>query len=291
MKNINDFFSNKKTSPNLLMRDCFSVVNSSQNKNNYHNSMNFDNKFIRKPYYGSFSTKEEYLNCLNILNLCTTEIRTLEEFLQERIFPTLKDKSSFLDVGVGNGSITHATGDKFSQITLIDPSLEALEKIHIPFKKVIKINKPVQEVQLQPSSFNFILLSHILYYLPHEIIHPLINHLYEALKDRGCLLMVISEDLHKRQIIEHFGYQPLKLESIILQHPTLANIMKISYSKETICLRTMECALAVASIFFNDASVTVKADDLEEYLESIYNKENNFYEFNIIQKYIVLNKQ
>ncbi|WP_032112896.1 class I SAM-dependent methyltransferase [Candidatus Paracaedibacter symbiosus] len=237
-----------------------------------------------------FDSRVDYLASLDLLNKCSTETRHIKEFIIKAIFPAIKNKFSFLDVGVGNGQITHSIANHFSSVTLVDPVAESLKKISLPLKNLIKINKSILDVDLSPLSFDFILLSHVLYYIPENKFAPLLQQLYERLNKGGCLLIVISEGLEKKQIIEDFGGHDWGLESLILECCDFTNNIQTYHSTEFLRMANIENLTSAVSIFLDDANVVANAQNLKKYLESFYKENTNTYEIKLLQKYFMIKR-
>lgn len=251
-------------------------------------SLNQDKE--NKDLYGIFDSEQDYLMCLEILNKYSTEIPNAENFIVNNVLPRIKEKFSALDVGVGNGKISKLVGDNFSKLTFVDTSLEALENLSFPSKEVVKINKSILDIDLGNSSFDFILLSHVLYYLPEKEYFLLLKKLYNQLNEHGCILIIISEGINKKEIIENFSGRHWEIESKIIQCCGFTENIEVHHELESICISNLEKFMSVVGIFLNDAGVVVNNITLKGYLQSLYKENLNTYKLEFLQKYILIMK-
>lgn len=240
--------------------------------------------------WGKFHSKEDYLDSLYVLNNIGTELTSIRKFIEKLILPSLKNKHSFIDIGVGDGSITNFVGCHFANITLVDPAAKSLENVSLLPKQVAKINQDILYADLGSLSFDFILLSHVLYYIPEKELPHLLQKLYNRLNEGGCMTIIVSEGLDKDKIINHFTKQTTTLESKILHYADFANNILTYHSTESINTTDINNLMDIASIFLNDRETCAETFELKDYLKTFYKPTLKAYELKLLQKYIVIRK-
>lgn len=243
---------------------------------------------------GKFNNNESYYESLKILTDSSKEINNRYKFISHILFKNIKNYQNFLDVGCGDGKLTRFVGKKFKNIVAIDSKDEALEQLQ-PFQffnnKILqKIKGSILTMQLPKNiKYDFILLSHSIYYIPESEIKYLINKLFNLLNVNGVILIIFSEGLNREELVLSFGAQKLSIEKLIAD--SLRDVPYISSSlyliQEAFISNDFEKMSKIASICFNDVNITTTKERLKNYL--IYNHYNNgYYEINMYQKFYLL---
>jgi len=77
-----------------------------------------------------------------------------------------------IDIGIGDGELTALAANYFQEITMVDPSVYALESAAQRIatdKKLHQMATSIVDATLPTNHYNLAILSHTLYYLPRDL--------------------------------------------------------------------------------------------------------------------------
>ncbi|MFH1729827.1 MAG: class I SAM-dependent methyltransferase [Pseudomonadota bacterium] len=132
---------------------------------------NYNERF--KKNYLSFSNEKERLSkCLN-------------DYLKDYKF------DSFLDIGAGNGLVTEAIAKNFKEISIVEKEKSFCDELKQKFKLACIKNESILDVNFDEGKFDFILISHVLYYFPIHEWTSLLEKVFSWLKKDGQLMVVL----------------------------------------------------------------------------------------------------
>lgn len=157
-----------------------------------------------------------YKKQFDLLSDYTTEYEDMREFLRKEIFPKLPSQGHFLDIGAGRGNYAQPFSQEFTQTTIIEPNKMFFDDILVWAKangtRIAGYNSAWQMVDLE-SQADFILISHMLYYVPKDKRLGFIQKAYDVLNPGGYMLIVLnSEDSGIRKIYKEFYPEDLYAE-------------------------------------------------------------------------------
>ncbi|WP_020562104.1 class I SAM-dependent methyltransferase [Methylosarcina fibrata] len=117
---------------------------------------------------------------------------------------TLPSRQVFIDVGAGNGLVTSWFTDAFDQTIALEPndSLRAELKNNCPLAEVF--SEGIMEAAIADSG-DFVLCSHVLYYLDSSDWMPTLEKLASMLSSDGILIVVLQHhDTQCMRMMRHF---------------------------------------------------------------------------------------
>ena len=159
---------------------------------------------------GIFDSEKDYINSLDLFMAAGFEREHLEEIIIRMITPRLKDCKEILDIGVGNGDLSKLIDGNCEFVTAIDNKQEALN--NLPNKmgssfvnNVDKIKGTILDTEVLNKGYDFIVLSHMLYYIEEKERIKLIDKLYNLLSEKGTILIIYNDNGDREPLAEHFG--------------------------------------------------------------------------------------
>lgn len=111
------------------------------------------------------------------------------------IISSLQSKNNFLDIGSGFGNLTLLLSKQFSETTIIEPNKVYFDEV-MKSGKIKGFNKSWEEVILN-DGFDFILASHIFYYLDKKEWVNQINRMLDKVCPNGKLIIVLQSEKSK----------------------------------------------------------------------------------------------
>lgn len=122
----------------------------------------------------------------------TNEKSVIEKFIMENI--KFNNKTSFLDIGAGDGSLALKLSKKVKSTLVVEPN-QSFYKLLLKQKGIRILNKIWEEVNLN-ESFDFILVAYVITYFPKTKRGQLIKKIYNMLNHGGSIL-ILSVDAQK----------------------------------------------------------------------------------------------
>lgn len=120
----------------------------------------------------------------------------LAEFVEENLLPQIPSKVDFLDIGGGNGDVTNRLANHFDKTTVVEP--DPLFALHFQKQGYITHQKNFQDAQL--AQYDFVLCSHVLYYIPQADWASCLKKMHDAIRPHGkglILMMGTSGHWHE----------------------------------------------------------------------------------------------
>lgn len=266
-------------------------------------------RFGNRDIYGNFNNTEEYLITLKLLAASGQEKTHREIILFREVISKMTSKNfrtnSFLDIGIGNGELTRYFAPFFSRVTIVDQNKEILNNFVLNDKKIERINDSVQNYSsplYNGDKYNFILLSHVLYYIEKSQREKLIKSLYELLSDDGILVVIYNSGGSRGKLGKHFNseFDDLSdLHDIFLPKSKDAALsdftcINIHYTIETFSSAYVDVIKRIANICLNDAKAEAKSEDLENFIvnnHTVLESNNTLFEISLEQNIIIIGKQ
>ncbi len=136
----------------------------------------------------------EYQRQLNLFCNSSTE-KGIELTRIGEIMAGLKQRGKFLDVGAGGGDLTIPISQSFPKTTVVEPNREQIAYFHRRCPHFHLVEKDFREVDLQGEHFDFILCSHVLYYIQEGTWMSCIEKMHNHLSPGGSLAIVLQSPL------------------------------------------------------------------------------------------------
>jgi len=238
-------------------------------------------KFGEKEYYGKFSNTEEYITTLNLLLSSTLEADHRDEILFREVLPKLSRLArtkTFLDIGVGNGDLTKRFAQYFVNVTVVDKNKDSLNNVPDYLAQtrnmvIEKIDSSILNYDLSvfDKKYDFILLSHVLYYIPFSQRLELVGKLYNLLNQDGLMVMIFNSGGSRSKLVRTFNQNFDDLED--LRHFFYNSTSSTNSSVCTTIYKTEEKFTApninimkkISNVCLNDANSIATSKDLEKY--------------------------
>jgi len=111
------------------------------------------------------------------------------------VIASLKHRRRFLDIGAGGGDLTIPTSQSFGETTIVEPNEKqtAFLKRRCPQFTIYKGRW--ETADLGEKRFDFILCSHVLYYIEEGKWLPTIDKMYRHLEPSGCTAIVLQSPI------------------------------------------------------------------------------------------------
>ncbi len=249
----------------------------------------------RKAVYGVFNDNDEYLLSLDTLMASTYETEHRNYMLYHEIIATerLPYGGKFLDVGIGNGDLTKFIGMFFSNITIVDTEPESLNNVPnqlgIKNYNVTKINASIlDESGVYATKYDFILLSHVLYYIPAEKIIPLIKKLYTLLNPSGYMLIIYNSSGDRADLLKYFNKSFKDLDPLDVNCSYDFASLTIYRSPEYLMADNINAMMNILDVCLNDSGTNITDKQLSDYLESGNYYENGYYKIGMQQNIVLI---
>lgn len=246
-----------------------------------------------KEVYGVFDNDSDYLLAVDALIASTYETEHRNDVLFTKVLPKIKYTNNFLDIGVGNGDLTKFFGQYFSKISVLDPSKDALSNVPNFLgsnnASVIKINDYILNYPstIFNEKYDFILLSHVLYYIPDTERLGLIKNLYNLLSDHGSLVTIYNSGGERYTLCKNFN--PNFSDFNNFSSEIMSNFNSSVYEiEEFLATDSIENMMHIMGVSLNDAGATAPREELHSYLEKYNLYEENKFQVSMVQNIIIL---
>ena len=145
----------------------------------------------------------EYQRQLALFSQSSTE-KGIELVRIGETIARLARRRSFLDIGAGGGHLTIPISTSFDATTVVEPNARQAAYLRRRCPQFQIINDVWDKVALGSERFDFILCSHVLYYIAEGRWLDTIAKMYTHLDDQGCLAIVIQSPIG--EVADFFHY-------------------------------------------------------------------------------------
>jgi 2-polyprenyl-3-methyl-5-hydroxy-6-metoxy-1,4-benzoquinol methylase len=123
-------------------------------------------------------------------------------------------RRNFLNIGAGGGDLTIPVAQSFESTTIVEPNERQAQHLKRRSPHFHIVNSSWEKVDLGPQRFDFILCSHVLYYIEEGTWLTTIERMYEYLADKGCIAIVLQSPIG--DVADFFSMHLLTTMSISL---------------------------------------------------------------------------
>jgi SAM-dependent methyltransferase len=226
--------------------------------------------------YGVFKDDSHYLKAVDALIASTFETEHRTAILRTEVISKFSKVENFLDIGVGNGDLTAFFAPFFGYITVVDNMNLALDRLPDEYGSS---NSPVEKIfgsilddalPIFQKSYDLILVSHVLYYIPDNFKQDLLKKLYGLLSDQGLMVVIYNSGGDRAELIKNFN--PNYTESSNIEMSFSTDYPKVySYkSFEFLNAPDVDSMMKIVSVCLHDGGAVAKEEDLRSYLKSNY---------------------
>lgn len=136
----------------------------------------------------------EYKRQLRLFAMSSTE-KGIELLKIGEIIAGLKKRGKFLDIGAGGGDIAIPVSQSFDETTIVEPNEKqaSMLKRRCPHFRIY--NDCWENIDLGSGRYDFILCSHVLYYIEEDKWLATIEKMYNHLEDDGCIAVVLQSPM------------------------------------------------------------------------------------------------
>ena len=136
----------------------------------------------------------EYKRQLKLFVQSSTE-KGIELVKIGEVISGLRERKSFLDIGAGGGDLTIPIAQSFQETTLVEPNEKQADYFRHRCPQFIVHNDLWEKIDLGEMRYDFILCSHVLYYISEGKWLPTIEKMYEHLADGGRIAVVLQSPM------------------------------------------------------------------------------------------------
>jgi ubiquinone/menaquinone biosynthesis C-methylase UbiE len=220
-----------------------------------------------------FKNSSDYINAVDVLIKSTGCLNNRVQFLKNEVLPYLPAYDKMLDVGIGCGCLTKHLLPSFKKATLIEPEKDFLENFFFTGDIIIeKIHSYIEDINLPNSTYNLIILSHVLYHIKEPDRLLLLDRAYEAATEGGFVVVIYDDSPARRHLTQYFGEKFFNSNIILEHYKNNYNHFEVSFFNYELKCTHLEQMIEICKVYLNDAFVTVNGNDLKKYINKyLYN--------------------
>ncbi len=156
--------------------------------------MNENEEGLGQSHSIEMESDAEYQRQLTTFINCSTE-KGIELVKIGEVFSELHHRRSFLDIGAGGGDLTIPISQSFEKTTIVEPNEKQVSFFHRRYPNFTVYNNFWEDIDLGPERYDFILCSHILYYIQEGRWASIIDKMYAHLESNGRIAIVLQSPI------------------------------------------------------------------------------------------------
>jgi len=146
----------------------------------------------------------EYKRQLALFVKCSTD-KGIELAKLGEVIAGLRRRRTFLDIGAGGGDLTIPLSQSFRETTVVEPNSKQAEFLRRRCPHFEVIESSWEEADLGSNRYDFILCSHVLYYIDTRDWLGTLDKMYKYLEEDGVLAIVLQTPLGETaKFFNHF---------------------------------------------------------------------------------------
>lgn len=220
----------------------------------------------------------EYKRQLDLFAKSSTE-KGIELLKIGEIIAGLRKREKFLDIGGGGGDLTVPISQSFGETTLVEPNAKQTAMFQKRFPDVKVHNDVWEMVDLGKQCFDFILCSHVLYYIEKGKWLSTIEKMYGHLEDGGAIAIILQSPVGEvARLFHHFTHYDVNIlelwEQLIQCYGK--KVVEMRYFTHEIWTENAEDMLDIALFLLLDRKFRKKTDEIKDYLERHHKTESGY---------------
>jgi SAM-dependent methyltransferase len=182
----------------------------------------------------------------------------------------LAQRQSFLDIGAGGGDLTIPVSQSFEKTTVVEPNEIQADYLRRRCPRFAIINDYFDRADLGQQRFDFILCSHVLYYIPEGRWLETIAKMYSHLEKDGCIALIIQSPIGAvAEFFRHFtNYEVNILElwrKLIEKYGD--NAISVRYFINEIFSENLEDIVSIGLFLLIDRNFCRRTSEIATYFE------------------------
>ncbi len=212
----------------------------------------------------------EYLRQLHLFVRSSTEKGSELVKLGESI-AALPRRRSFLDIGAGGGDLTIPVSQSFEETTIVEPNEKQAHFFRRRCSHFQIYNEYWERVDLAEKRFDFILCSHVLYYIPEGRWGKTIEKMHAHLAPGGRIALVLQSPIGE---VAKFFNQFTRYDVNILElwgdliRKYGDEAIEVRYFLNEIWTDALDDMVAIALFLLIDRRFKEREEEIRRYMES-----------------------
>lgn len=220
----------------------------------------------------------EYQRQLNLFIRSSTE-KGIELVKIGEIMAGLSKRRYFLDIGAGSGDLTIPISQSFEEITIVEPNAKQAGYLRRRCPHFIIYNDSWESVNLDLKRYDFILCSHVLYYIKEDQWLSTIDKMYAHLEDGGRIAIVLQSPIGEVASFfnqfTHYDVNILELWRDLIREYGDENI-EVRYFMNEIYTDNLEDMVTIGLFLLLDRKYKERIGDISNYFESHHKTDNGY---------------
>lgn len=212
----------------------------------------------------------EYQRQLNLFIRSSTE-KGIELVKIGEIMAGLSKRRYFLDIGAGSGDLTIPISQSFEEITIVEPNAKQAGYLRRRCPHFIIYNDSWESVNLDLKRYDFILCSHVLYYIKEDQWLSTIKKMYTHLEDGGRIAVVLQSPMGEvASFFNHFTSYDVNIldlwRDLIRKYGD--EVIDVRYFMNEIYTDNLEDMVSVGLFLLLDCKFKERKKEIKQYFES-----------------------
>jgi SAM-dependent methyltransferase len=235
------------------------------------------------------SATKEYHTAFSTFLACTDQKEKAMAYLDGEV-EKLPRRTTFVDVGAGTGKLTVHFEPKFKETIAIEPNPSLISELRANCPGIRILEKTIDDAQVEPA-VDFVLCSHVFYYLPASAWHKSLQKMTNWLALDGILSVALqNSNTDCMRMLDHFLGQRFDLGNLASEFSAAGrDDLAISVTTVPAKIKTpsFENAARIAEFMLNLLPMPNPplSSALEEYVQQHFYR-SGVYEFSCDQDFL-----
>jgi ubiquinone/menaquinone biosynthesis C-methylase UbiE len=220
----------------------------------------------------------EYQKQLNLFVQSSTE-KGIELVKIGEIIAGLTKRRFFLDIGAGGGDLTIPVSNSFEETTVIEPNDKQASYLKRRSPHFRIYNDFWENVDLGSKKYDFILCSHVLYYIEEGNWLPTIKKMYAHLENKGRIAIVLQSPIGEVadffNQFTHYDVNILELWRDLINHYG-DEAIEVRYFINEIWTESLEDMANIGLFLLIDRRFREYVEEIRQYFESHHKTTNGY---------------